>query len=407
MSAHIELLPEQDGEHVKDDMVFNIVAPRVFYPVGVEEFGYIERTVEFSDITDEDVLLDKTMEWFTKNRFNDMELDLKAFDLAYMGVQYEFLHYMDSVHVRSLPHGLDKDFPVLGVNIPLDQPQNATYTLGKKKVQSLSAHQSEVSKEMKENRDYTLAQTTNAYHKSETLIRNTTTGVVNVMQNNYGAEAMVIVDLDKDKPADQEILQKIHDGTITVEDLGDRHMWVWNLGGLAYFEHGLSQDSKVAIDMEGKINADFIKAGTIRGVDVRGATVSSRYSPDGYYVEMINDRLNFFYNNGTNPDRLIGELYSATATSGESHFGVSANGSNTSLVLSSGNMILMTSPSDMHIFSTNGTIYISKRSGAESEVATLNELNNAISSLDFATEDYVQGACDLVKLWVSQNFEPK
>lgn len=390
MSAHIELLPEQNGEHTKDEMIFNVTAPRVFYPAGVTEFGYIEKTVEFSDITDEDVLLDKTMEWFTKNRFNDMEIDIKAFDLAYMGVQYEFLHYMDSVHVRSLPHGLDKNFPVLGVSIPLDQPQNASYTLGKKKVQSLSTHQSEVSKEMKENRDYALAQTTNAYHKSETLIRNATSGVVNVMQNNFGAEAMVIVDLDKDVPADQAILQKIHDGTITVEDLGDRHMWVWNLGGLAYFEHGLSHDSKVAIDMEGKINADFIKAGTIKGINIEGAAFSTPRISNNYYIDIDRNTLNYFYvDPNTGYDRLIGQIDASAPTSSSGGIGdlyIATFGTDVDMSMSTGNQMRLAAPNGLYLFSTNSTAYLSKYGRGFQEIATVDYVDNAIGSV---TGDYV------------------
>lgn len=421
MSKHIELMDYQNGDYTKSDMVFHVTAPKLFYPAGVQQFGYIERTLDISDEQDETVLLDKAMEWFTKNRFNDMELNLKAFDLTYLGMGEQFLRYMDSVHVRSIPHGLDKDFPVLGVSIPLDQPQNASYTLGKKKVQSLSAQSSQVSKDIKETQEYTISKTNEVYHKSETLIRNATTGVVNTMMNQYGAEAMVIVDLDKNDPDDQEILEKIHDGTITVEDLGDRHMWVWNLGGLAYFEHGLNEDFKVAIDMEGKINCDFLKGGTIEGQKIKGGTIegaqftskssSQTMTLDNSSLE-IKDSNHFnkyvIFNVDGDDGRIIS--YNENIVLGANYGYIQLNSAT-----ASGHIILNTgSRNENYIGLQTANAYLGTPRNDAHRILTKSEIQSMIDSSsgggesgDYVTQDDLELALNLAKLWVTENFVQK
>lgn len=56
-----------------------------------------------------------------------------------------------------------------------------------------------------------------------------------------------------------------------------KRMWRWNLGGLGYSDNVIGADNpsrtyKVAMTMDGAINADFITAGTIRGIEIIGAT---------------------------------------------------------------------------------------------------------------------------------------
>lgn len=299
LSAHKELLPSQNGIYYKEDLEFEVKAPRVIFKGdrnthggGVNTFGWIERILDLSDLGDEDTLLDKTLEWFTKNRFNDIEINIKAFDLAYLGSTADYFQYMDSIHVISLPHGLDREFPVLGVSIPLDQPQNASYTLGKKKVQSLSAHTSQAEKESKA---YTEEKAYEAYHDSETLIRNSTNGVVNIIKNQYGAEGMAIVGVDQSKTyykdgksyTANQVIEMIKNGDIdfTIERLPqcwnpstgryeDIPIWYWNMGGLAFFPNGWNSGTNVAITRDGKINADYIKSGKIVAIDIDGTTIT-------------------------------------------------------------------------------------------------------------------------------------
>lgn len=97
----------------------------------INTYGRVERTVEFDGISDPAMLLNKAKEYLKSNQFDDMTLDISAADLHYLNPTYDELALGDKVRVVSVPHGLDKYFPVIAMEIPLDNPAGTTYTLGK------------------------------------------------------------------------------------------------------------------------------------------------------------------------------------------------------------------------------------------------------------------------------------
>lgn len=292
LTEYLELDPNKDGVYTFEDedhpdpIELRQKAPRLINEAGVNTYGWIERVMDFSEGKTEDKLLEKAGEWMTKNRFKDMQLEIKAFDLAYMDINYEAIEFMQNIHVISRPHGLDRNFPVLGISIPLDQPQNATYTLGKKKVSTLSTHTSSVTAEVEKNKDWAEIAHTDDFARIQLEIKNRqdaindaieqagedaakkiksfTTGRIGIKQNNYGADALVIIPTLSDSEfADLDI------------ESCTKPMWVWNYEGLGFLQNGWNgtRNPNVAITNDGHIKADRIDAATVNANQINGGSI--------------------------------------------------------------------------------------------------------------------------------------
>ena len=96
----------------------------------VKEFGWIEKTVRWDDITTPIRLLNKARRYLTDTQFSEKVIELKAVDLNYPDGTYEAISLLDKVRVISSPHGMDRYFPVTKLEIPLNSPESTVYTLG-------------------------------------------------------------------------------------------------------------------------------------------------------------------------------------------------------------------------------------------------------------------------------------
>lgn len=97
---------------------------------GVSTFGRIERIEHFDDITDEEELMEKAIEYLRDVQFGRMKLSVDAFDLSLLNVNTDEIELLDEIRVLSSIHGLDRLFPVSEIEIKLDEPGSTKYTLG-------------------------------------------------------------------------------------------------------------------------------------------------------------------------------------------------------------------------------------------------------------------------------------
>ena len=104
-------------------------------------YGWIEKVVKWDDISDPSELLAKANEYLTGILYDNLEIELKAVDLHYMSSDIEDIKLLDQIRVFSLPHGLDRIFPVTKIEIPLDQPENTVFSIGYKNHNSDSTAQ--------------------------------------------------------------------------------------------------------------------------------------------------------------------------------------------------------------------------------------------------------------------------
>ena len=97
-----------------------------------DKYGWIEKKVIFENIN-QPLGLKKAAERYIQNlnSLDYMVLEIKAIDLSLMDVNVDDIFLLDTVIVRSTPNGINAlEMPVTKIKIPLDKPEQQTFTLG-------------------------------------------------------------------------------------------------------------------------------------------------------------------------------------------------------------------------------------------------------------------------------------
>ena len=95
----------------------------------VSLYGRIEKVVHWDDVSSPSNLLRKARRYLSDIQFEDLTIELSAVDLHYCNIKHEDIKLLDSVRVLSVPHGMDRYFPVKKMSIPLDTPENTVFSL--------------------------------------------------------------------------------------------------------------------------------------------------------------------------------------------------------------------------------------------------------------------------------------
>lgn len=114
-------------------------SPYLFLTALKNAYGWIERTVIFDHINQAGGLK-ASANRYIQNMLaqNQLVIEVKAIDLSLLDVDVDDIKFLDSVRVRSLPHGIDLYMPVTKMTIPLDKPEQQTFTLGASVRKSIS-----------------------------------------------------------------------------------------------------------------------------------------------------------------------------------------------------------------------------------------------------------------------------
>lgn len=214
-------------------------------------YGWIEKTVNWDDVTEASVLLEKAQEYLKDLQFDNMEIELSALDLHYLNPDIEAVKLLDEIRVISRPHGLDRMFPVKKLEIPLDSPEDTQFTLGDTVQTSLTSVNNQTSAAIMERiedlpKAHTLLKEAKA--NATEIMNRATTGYITITQDEYGSETLYI--------------------TNTRDYLAADKMWKWNMNGLGYSNDG-GKTWGLAITMDGAIVADYITAGVLNGDVIR------------------------------------------------------------------------------------------------------------------------------------------
>ena len=110
----------------------------------VENFGWVWTTNTWQDVTEPSNLLRKGKEWLEDNQFEDLTLELTAVDLSMMDSDYDAFDCGDRIQCRAKPYGMNRVFPVMEMQIPLQKPDGATLTLGENRKLTYTEQQSKI-----------------------------------------------------------------------------------------------------------------------------------------------------------------------------------------------------------------------------------------------------------------------
>lgn len=117
----------------------NSGSPYVINSAAVATYGWVAKVVHFDDISDPYELLAKAQAYLADQQFDTMTLEMTAADLHGLDANVEAFRLLDLVHCVSVPHGMNRYFPITKMEVMLDAPESTVFTLGAKPTVSLSA----------------------------------------------------------------------------------------------------------------------------------------------------------------------------------------------------------------------------------------------------------------------------
>ena len=125
--ATIESVPDgptmYNGDVTKEgDVIYSIS--------GVARYGYKETEWKTDDTTDPEKLLELAVPQLVKQSSPQLNIDIKAVDLALYMDGYEHLRVGQAVRIRSNPHGVDEYMMVSSIDLDLQDPGQSDYQLG-------------------------------------------------------------------------------------------------------------------------------------------------------------------------------------------------------------------------------------------------------------------------------------
>ena len=213
----------------------------------VKNYGWIAKMVNWDDVSDPQVLLEKAREYLADLQFDNLELELSALDLHYLDVETEAVKLLDEIRVISRPHGLDRLFPVTRLEIPLDAPENTQFKMGDSVQVSLTSVSNQTNAAVLDKIE-NLPKAHNilkeAQENATHIMNMATTGYITITRDEHGSDTLYISNVRDYTKADK--------------------LWKWNMNGLGYSNDG-GKTFGLAITMDGAIVADYITAGVLNG----------------------------------------------------------------------------------------------------------------------------------------------
>lgn len=211
----------------------------------VRKWGRIVKTVTWDDVTTPQRLLEHGKKWLQDEQFDAMTLECKAIDLHYVDNSVQSLRLGDMVRIVSVPHGLDKEFPVTKLQISINKVSQNTITFNgtepakrsiTAKTHGISASLKNLVEEVPEKN----AVVSDAIKQASALITSATHGYVTLTDN---ADELLICDTEDYTKA--------------------KKIWRWNLNGLGYSNTGFAGPYATAITMDGQIVGDRLVGNSV------------------------------------------------------------------------------------------------------------------------------------------------
>ena len=103
----------------------------------VSTYGRITKAVQFNGVRYPDTLYEDGQEYLVSHQFDDLVIECDAAELHMQNPNYEKFRVGQMVHCHSVPHLLDRSFPLLKMSISLDSAAKKI-TLGSQKSQTLT-----------------------------------------------------------------------------------------------------------------------------------------------------------------------------------------------------------------------------------------------------------------------------
>lgn len=254
----------------------------VYSQTAVDAYGWITKVVTWDDVTQADNLKRKGEQYLSDIQYENVVIQAAAVDLRWMDASVERFKLSDDIRVVSEPHGLDRFFRLTSQTLHLNAPETDTITLGKNEQLSLSARTNQTNEEIKKAIEQ-ITPTSDilqaAKDNASNLIKMATNGnIVMVNDENGNPKELLIMDTNDINTA--------------------KKVWRWNLNGLGYSSTGYNGTFGTAMTMDGKIVADYILAGIIKGIEINNGNGTFRVDANGN-VKAVSGLIGGWNINGT------------------------------------------------------------------------------------------------------------
>ena len=215
----------------------------------VNAYGRIIKVVHWDDVATPENLLARARDWLNRVQFDDLRLEVNALDFHLADGMVPAIHLLDRVRVVSPPHGLDDWFPVTQLDIPLDNPAQMVFTLGKSERVSLTTRTNNALSSIDDDLETMPSAVLLQARKSATDL---------ITSGALGGHVVVL-------PNELYVTDS--------EDISAaQNMWRWNLNGLGFTKDG-GKNYGTAITMDGKIVADYITTGQMSADRIYGGRI--------------------------------------------------------------------------------------------------------------------------------------
>lgn len=96
----------------------------------IQQFGLIEKIVEFSDIESPLKLKEAGVDYLNTSKGAALTVELMAVDLANIGIEVQALRLGDQVHCTAKAYGIDSEMQITKLSIDILKPSSSKVTLG-------------------------------------------------------------------------------------------------------------------------------------------------------------------------------------------------------------------------------------------------------------------------------------
>lgn len=234
----------------------------------IDQRGWIEKVVHFDDETDADRLYELGERYLNELQYNTLTIELSAFDLHYLNSEIETVHLGDIIRVISEPHGIDRDFKVRKLEIPMDRPQDTTFQLGDNVQTSLTSTNNKINSEILAKLNEAPDVDTDAILQAA---QDNASALMNMTLNGF---VTLLTETDPTTGIYSEGLY-ISASRPLKDEQGNwaQRFWKWSSTGLGYTDDG-GQTWKIAMTMDGSIVGERIAAGSIHGSKITAGTLA-------------------------------------------------------------------------------------------------------------------------------------
>lgn len=258
-----QTLETQSIEGLDERLTIESAAADSYHPSGtdyvysqsaVSTYGWIEKVVEWDEITTAAELLSKGEAYLTQIQFENLIITAKAIDLGLTSDEFNQFRILDQIRVLSAPHGLDRYFVLSKQKINLNDPEKDTVTLGIEELNTLSAKTQNTNENILKKIEQlpTSNMVQSAIDNATALITGAEGGYIVITRNSDG------------QPTEIKIQDALENPT---------KIWRWNVNGLGYSSDG-GATYGLAMTMNGAIVADYITSGTMYADRIKGGTLT-------------------------------------------------------------------------------------------------------------------------------------